>query len=210
MFELIQKGGPLMYLIILCSIFSMAIFLERFIHLYKAEIDTEKFIENVKEAMKKKKLKGVVDLCNNTPGPISAILKAAVMKYDRTREEIREAVEEAGYHEIKKLEKNLNILDAIVNVAPLLGLLGTVTGMISTFRVIQEKSASGIAVNPGDLAGGVWEALLTTAAGLVVAIPTYVAYNYLLNRVNMLVTEMEESSTELINILISGRNTDEV
>jgi len=92
----------------------------------------------------------------------------------------------------------------------LLGLLGTVSGMITAFKMIQEKAASGIAVNPGDLAGGIWEALITTAAGLVIAIPAYVAYNYLVGRVNNIVLEMEETSTEIINVLIAGGDSSEI
>ena len=100
-----------------------------------------------------------------------------------------------------RLEKHIGLLSTIAHISPLLGLLGTVTGMVRAFQVIQEKTASFNPVSPGDLAGGIWEALLTTVAGLIVAIPTVVVYNYLVNRVDEFVVEMERSATEVINIL---------
>lgn len=205
MFEVIEKGGPLMYLIILCSVIAVAIFIERLIYLYRAEIDTEKFMRKIREIIHKNNIKQAIEICSSTPGPIAYILKSGMLKYDRTKDDIKQAIEDAGLKEIPKLERNLNILSTISHISPLLGLLGTVAGMIAAFKMIQEKTGSGIAINPGDLAGGIWEALITTAAGLVVAIPTYVAYNYLVNRVNNMVLEMEESSTELVDVLISGK-----
>ncbi len=210
MFDIIHKGGPLMYLILLCSVFSLTVFIERFIHLYRAGIDTEKFLQKVKEIIKINNIRAAINLCEETPGPIAHIFKSGLSKYDRNREEIKQSIEDAGLHEVPRLQRNINMLATIAHITPLLGLLGTVSGMIGAFQMIQQRSASGIVVNPGDLAGGIWEALITTAAGLVVAIPTYVAYNYLVSKVNNLVIEMEESSKELINILISGGRSNEI
>ena len=108
------------------------------------------------------------------------------------------------------MEKHLPILATIAHIAPLLGLLGTVSGMIKAFQVIQSKAATMIPVNPGDLAAGIWESLLATLAGLLVAIPTYVAYNYLVNQVDSLAYDMERSATDLVNLLSSRRDTYEV
>ena len=119
-------------------------------------------------------------------------------------------VEEAAQLEIPRLEKHLPVLATIAHIAPLLGLLGTVTGMIRSFQVIQMKALALAPVNPGDLAGGIWEALLATVAGLAVAIPTYVAYNYLTSQVDNLVYDMERSATDLVNLLSSKRDTYEV
>ncbi len=143
-----------------------------------------------------------IDLCDRTPGPIAHILKAGMMKHDRSRQEIKEAMEDASLYEVPRLEKRLNALATISHISPLLGLLGTVTGMVRCFQVIQSKSSSLHPVSPGDLAGGIWEALITTVAGLIVAIPTFVAYHYLVSRVNNFVLDMERSATELINILV--------
>ncbi len=201
MFEIIQKGGPVMYPIILCSIVALAIIIERGYQLYKAKIDTKDFMNNIEITIKRNRIAEAIKICDNTPGPIASIVKSGVLKHDRSRQEIREAIEDAGHQEVPRLEKQLSLLATIAHISPLLGLLGTVTGMVKTFQIIQEKSASFNPVSPGDLAGGIWESLLTTVAGLIVAIPTVVAYNYLVNKVNGFVLDMERSATDLINIL---------
>ena len=201
MWEVIQKGGPIMYLIILCSILAFAVILERLYHLHRAKINTKEFMAKIGETLKRNKIMEAIEMCNNTPGPISNIMKAGILKHDRPRNEIREAVEDTGAHEVPRLEKNLGVLATVAHISPLLGLLGTVTGMVEAFQVIQEKATSLYPVNPGDLVGGIWEALLTTVAGLSVAIPTFVAYNYFVSRVDGFVLDMEKSASDLLNIL---------
>lgn len=201
MWSIVQKGGPIMYLIVGCSVFALAFILERFYYLYRAKIDTGKFMNEMADVLQRNRIMEALTLCDKTKGPIASILRAGIMRHDRTRAEIKEAIEDAALHEVPKLEKNLGILATIAHIAPLLGLLGTVTGMVRAFQVIQEKATLLQPVNPGDLAGGIWEALLTTVGGLSVAIPTYVAYNYLVSRVNGLVLDMEKSATELLNVL---------
>ena len=161
-------------------------------------------MEAITNTLKKNKIMQAIELCNETPGALARILKTGILKHDRPRQEIKEAIEDAGLHEIPKLEKNLSALATIAHICPLLGLLGTVTGMVKAFQVIQEKATALAPVSPGDLAGGIWEALITTAVGLTVAIPTFVAYNYLVSRVNSLVLDIERSATELVNLLTQG------
>ena len=201
MWEWIQKGGPVMYPIVFCSVLSFTIFIERMYHLYRARIDTKKFMEDISDVLRRNRIMEAIDMCEKTPGPIGYTLRAGILKHDRPRLEIREAIDDAGANEIPRLEKNLNIMATIAHISPLLGLLGTVTGMVRAFQVIDAKATAFNPVNPGDLAGGIWEALLTTVAGLCVAIPAYVAYNYLVSRVESIILDMERSSTELINIL---------
>ena len=210
MWELIVKGGPLMFLIILCSVIAFAVVIERLWHLRRAMIDTESFMEGISETLRRNKIMESIDRCNATPGPIAHILKAGILKHDRSKIEIREAIEDAGIHEVPRLEKNLGVLATIAHISPLLGLLGTVTGMVRSFQAIEQKAVALMPVNPGDLAGGIWEALITTVAGLAVAIPTYVAYNFLVSKVDGFVLEMEKSATDLVNILGSKREEDEV
>ena len=136
-----------------------------------------------------------------TPGPIARILKAGILKHDRPVEEIRRAIEDAGVQEVSHLERYLAVLATVAHISPLLGLLGTVTGMVSAFQVIEEKATAMSQVNPGDLAAGIWESLLTTVFGLCVAIPALIAYNWLVNWVNHFVLEMERSATELVDLL---------
>lgn len=210
MWDLISKGGPMMYLIILSSVLAFGVVIERAYHLNRAKVDADKFMDSILNILKRNKVIDAIELCNNTPGPIAHIVKAGILKHDRSKPEIKEAVEEAAQLEIPRLGRHLPILATIAHIAPLLGLLGTVTGMIKSFQIIQQKALAMTPVNPGDLAGGIWEALLATLAGIAVAIPTYVAYNYLVSQVDGVVYDMERSATDLVNLLSSKRETYEV
>ena len=210
MWEFMQKGGPIMWPILLCSVIAFAIVIERLLRLRQEQIDTKSFMEQISKSLKRNKVMEALDLCDRTGGPIAAILKAGVLKHDRSRTEIREAIEDASVHELPRLERNLPVLATVAHVAPLLGLLGTVTGLVQAFQVIESKATALNPVNPGDLAGGIWEALLTTVFGLCVAIPTYVAYNYLVSRVDGFVLDMERSATDLMNILGEKRDENEI
>ena len=205
MWDALQKGGPIMWPILICSFVAFVIVIERALYLRRVTIDTRKFSEQISRSIKRNRVMDAVDLCEKTPGPVAHIVKEGILKQDRSRAEIREAIEDAALHEVPLLEKRLPVLATIAHIAPLLGLLGTVTGMVEAFRVIQEKSSAVAPVNPGDLAGGIWEALLTTVFGLCVAIPTFVAYNYLTSRVDGLVLDMEKSASDLLNTLSEKR-----
>ena len=208
--DLFQKGGPVMYPIVFCSIVALAVVIDRIYHLRRARVDTEKFVESISGALRRNRVVEAIDMCEQTPGPVAHILKAGLLKHDRPRQEVRDAIEDAGLFEIPRLEKYLNVLGTVAHVSPLLGLLGTVTGMVSAFQIIQEKASNLGPVNPGDLAAGIWEALLTTVFGLCVAIPSVVAYNWLRTWVNRFVLDMERSATELLNVLGQKRESDEI
>lgn len=201
LWEIFLAGGPVMWPILLCSVFALAVIIEKFFHLQKIKIDAQQFLDNILGMMKRHQVKEALEVCDNTKNPISHIMKAGILKYDRPRQQIKEAIEDSSLHEIPKLERNLPALATIAHVSPLLGLLGTVTGMVRCFQTIQAKASAMHPVSPGDLAGGIWEALLTTVAGLIVAIPAFVAYNYLVSRVNNFILEMEKAATELVNFL---------
>lgn len=210
MWEMMVKGGPLMYPLILCSVIALAVFIERLWSLRRAEINTGEFMEDIAETLRRNKIMEAIDKCNAMPGPIARVLKAGILKYDRPRADIKEAIEDAALHEVPQLEKNLSVLATIAHITPLLGLLGTVTGMLKAFQVIEQKATALVPVNPADLAGGIWEALIATVTGLAIAIPAYVAYNFLVTRVDGFVLEMEKSATDLVNILGSKREEDEI
>lgn len=199
--QLFIAGGPVMWPILLCSIFALGIAIEKFWYLRKISVDTQDFLGKILSKMKRHETKEALNICDSINSPIANILKAGILKYDRPRPQIIEAIEDASLYEIPRLEKSLTALASIAHVSPLLGLLGTVTGMVRCFQTIQAKATSFHPVSPGDLAGGIWEALLTTVAGLIVAIPTFLVYNYLVNRVNHFILEMEKASTELVNFL---------
>jgi biopolymer transport protein ExbB len=201
LWQIFLAGGPVMWPILLCSIFALAIILEKLWYLHWVKIDTQKFLGDVLDRMKRHQIKEALETCDKTKSPVARILKAGILKYDRPRNQIKEAIEDASLYEVPRIEKNLTALATIAHISPLLGLLGTVTGMVRCFQAIQAKATSFHPVSPGDLAGGIWEALLTTVAGLIVAIPTFVAYNYLVSRINNFILEMEKASTELVNFL---------
>lgn len=201
MLEWIVRGGPMMIPILLCSILALAVIMERFMYLRKIKLDTKKFMNDVSDSLKRNRAMDAINICEQAPGPLPNVLKAGILKYDRTRQEIREAIEDASLHEIPRLERNISILATVAQISTLLGLLGTVIGMIEVFQKIQEKSAALNPVTPADLSGGIWQALIATAAGLIVAIPTLTAYNYFVSRVNNFILQMEISAADLVNIL---------
>jgi len=198
MIVLFAKGGVLVWLIALCSVVGVAIFFERLLHYHRNTINTPEFLAGITNALRRNALVEALSICDETPGIVARVVKAAITRYDRSREEIEDAIENVSLQEVPRLERNLKALATIAHVAPLLGLLGTVVGFISSFRTIVEK---GSFVHVADIADGVWMALLCTAAGLAVAIPAFVAYNYLVGRVNEMVHDAERAATEIVGFL---------
>ncbi|MCR4338090.1 MAG: MotA/TolQ/ExbB proton channel family protein [Candidatus Omnitrophica bacterium] len=199
--QLIMAGGPIMVPILICSIIALGVVLGKIAYFRSITTDTVQLKQDVFHLLKQNKIKEAVSLCETNPSPVAKILKAGILKAGSSRETIKEAMEDVSLFEVPKLEKRFTALATIANVSPLLGLLGTVTGMTGAFHTIQARATSMNPVTPADLAGNIWEALITTVAGLAVAIPTFVAYNYLISRVNTFVLEMERAATELVNLL---------
>ena len=197
MIDFILKGGVFMYPIILCSIIALAIFLERLWILRRRHIIPKDFIRNVEELLKKQKISEAIFLCQGDASSISKIFLAGLKNLGRGMWLVKETIEERGGREAVILEKHVGILATIANLTPLLGLLGTVSGMIKTFNVI---SVQGVG-NPAPLAGGIAEALITTATGLSVAIPTLVCHRILKDKAESLIFEMEENSIKIIEIM---------
>ncbi|NLP09809.1 MotA/TolQ/ExbB proton channel family protein [bacterium] len=197
--EFIFKGGIMMLPIIICSILAIGAFIERIMALRKINTNSRTFILQIKNLIYRKKVEEAVLLCKETPGPVAAITLASLLRRDKPREEMKEAIESAGKTAIYKLEKNLGILGNVAAIAPMFGFLGTVTGMIKAFMQIQMR---GGAVDASVLAGGIWEALITTAAGLIVGIPALLAHNYIAGKVEQHVFEMQENSVELLDVML--------
>ncbi len=206
-FELISQGGFLMWPIMFCSCVAMAIIIDRFRFLRRATIDTREFMDTMRQVLRQNRIQEAINICDETDAPVARIMKAGILKNTRGKEEIREAIEDAGNLELPHLERHLSALATCANIAPLLGLLGTVTGMITAFAQIQNKRGQ---VNPADLAEGIGSALVTTAAGLTVAIPILVVYNWLVTRVDNMVVEMEISSAELVELLTRNQGEREI
>jgi biopolymer transport protein ExbB len=204
MIELIVKGGIFMYPILFCSILALAVFLERLWVLRRNYIVPEGFIQKVEQLLKNQKLFEAFTLCQEDPSSISKIFLAGLKNIQKGMWLVKEAIEERGGREATILEKNVGILSTIANLTPLLGLLGTVYGMIKTFNAI---SLHGID-NPAPLAGGIAEALITTATGLCVAIPVLVCHRFLKDKASALTFEMEENSIRLIELMEKYNSND--
>lgn len=206
-FSILVRGGWLMIPIIICSFIAAAIIIERWLSLRRARVNTGTLMNRVRQALRGGELGRAVDVCDETPGPVAGMLKEGILRAGASRSLIRETVEGAGKAELYQMERGLDSLATVASVAPLLGFLGTVTGMIRAFMEIQSLGGQ---VNANVLAGGIWEALMTTAAGLTVGIPALIFYNWLVGKVRHFVFEMERSSMELLDLLAtpdSGRDT---
>ncbi len=190
-----------MWAILLCSIVALAIILERFLALYHAEIDTTHFLAEITRAVKTRKFTHAEQLCDQNPSPIARVTKTGMRMYGQGRADILESMQEVVSSEIPPLQQHTPLLGSIAHTSLLLGLLGTVTGLIRYFQIIQLKATTLNPVAPGDLAGGIWEALLNTAFGLLVAIPTYAMYNYLAHRTNAQANQLDATATYLARLL---------
>jgi biopolymer transport protein ExbB len=195
MFDFFLKGGPLMWPILLCSVIAVAIILERFYYFHQARLNPTNLLFHVKKLLLAGRTHDAERLCRNSQGPIANILAAGIGSYNSPPEEKGKILIRVGSVELRKLEKNLSGLGIIGHIAPLLGLLGTVTGMIRAFMKIQELGGR---VDASVLAGGIWEALITTAFGLSVAIPAIVFYHYFEGKVNDFSHQMKEVASEFL------------
>jgi biopolymer transport protein ExbB len=196
--DLYLKGGIFMHAILACSCITVYVVIERSLVLRKARVDVGQYMMKLRSIFHQGDVSAVLAFCSQKDAPITNIIRRGIVKHDQGDAKVREAVENAGREEVYHLDKHLWILASMAGVAPMLGFLGTVTGMITAFQVIQ--SLQGV-VNPGDLAAGIWEALLTTAFGLVVGIPSLFLYNYFVTRVGKFVHEIEVTSTEFLDLL---------
>jgi biopolymer transport protein ExbB len=193
----IDKGGLMMYPILFCSILMIGIAIERFYTLRRKNIINPDFLEKVRAHWNWKDIHLGLQLCNSYDNSLSRILKAGLLRFGGKVDEVERAIEGAGQHEASLLTSNLRVLGAIANITPMLGLLGTVFGMIKAFNVISQSGTG----NPGLVASGISEALITTAAGLLVGIPALALYHYFRGRIERFVFEMEEVSLQLVEEL---------
>lgn len=201
---MLSQGGLVLYLLVLVSAVAIVVFIERFLHCHRAQINSLEFLNGVRTVLKRNNVVEALSICDATPGPVARLVRTAILNRDHGRERVREALEEAGLAEVPRLEEKLNLLATIAQLAPLLGLLGTVLGLMDTFTAIQN---AGLHAQLRDLSGGVWKALVCAAAGLAVAIPAHAGYNYLVSRVNAIVLDMERAATEIVNIVAETSET---
>lgn len=198
-YSVFARGGPVMWLLVLLGLVAVIIFIERALFLHRGQIRSTEFLNGIKNLLQKDRLMEALTVCEETPGPVAQVVKAGLRHADDDEPAMRFAVQEAALGEIPVLERRISALAAIAQIAPLFGLLGTVLGMIRTFWLFNQGGNYAI---PSVLAGGMWEALLTTAAGLAVAIPAHVARHFLASRVRALVQDVEWTANELMRFLL--------
>jgi biopolymer transport protein ExbB len=195
--EFFNKGGKFMWGLLVLSIVGVAVIIERAITLSKARADVRSLMEKVVSALKKGRLDEALEICASTRGPIPQILHAGLRQAKKGTVAVEKAIETAGIIEMSFLERGLIILATVANVAPLLGFLGTVSGMIAAFEAIAQAEQ----VSAKLVASGISEALITTMTGLTIAIPVQIAHNLFVQRIDRFVVEMEDSAAELVDTL---------
>lgn len=199
MFELIFKGGPVMAPIILGSIFGLAIIVEKFWELRSLKMDSFKFIQEIFHCLKANRIQMALDLCEeNLRYPVAAVFKVGIERRYLAPQRLEKILEQVGNNQIQKLERYLSGLASIIGIEPLLGFLGTITGLIKAFMT-WEKAGANITVNA--LAAGIYQAMITTAAGLLVAIPFYLCYNYFVSRIKYMANELTNHSVQLVELI---------
>jgi biopolymer transport protein ExbB len=198
LFTILMEGGVIMVPIAILWVLAIYVIVERWRFLNNTRMDNDRFLETVEEMLREGNVRQATLYCDQIDKPLSRILKQGIQRLGRPLIDIEEAIKNAGKKETYKLENRMDWLATVAGVAPLLGFLGTVTGMISAFMQIQSLQGN---VNPSVLAGGIWEALITTAFGLFVGIIAYGFYNYLLNKINRTVFGLEVYSTEFMELL---------
>ena len=200
---LLANGGPVIWLILLAAATAIVVFIERALYCHRSQINSAEFLNGVRTVLKRNNVVEAISICDATPGPVAHIVKAAILSREHGRDRVREAVEEAGLTEVPLLEEKLNLLATIAQIAPLLGLLGTIIGFIRVFSRIQE---AGLYANINTLSHGIWEALICAASGIAVAIPVHAGYNYLVSRINKIILDMERAAGEVVNIVTENAN----
>lgn len=201
MWSYFERGGPVMWPLLLLSILGVAVALWRWWVLSRVNRTVPGFMKELRTRLVEGDIDGAIQVCERHPSPVSSMVKAGLLRYGRPKDEIEKALEDASAHELAVLEKGLPILATIAMIAPLLGFLGTVTGMINSFEALASEGLN----NPAAVAQGISEALITTAAGLIIAIPIQMAYNYFVTRVNGLVRNMESAALVVLEAASDSR-----
>ena len=200
----LANGGPMIWLILITGAVALAVFFERVLHCHRAQINSAEFLNGVRNVLKRDNVVEAISICDATPGPVARLVKTAILSRDKDRERVREAVEEAGLTEVPLLEERLNLLATIAQIAPLLGLLGTILGFMEVFSQLQ---VAGLYAHFELLAHGIWKSLICAGAGIAVAILAHAGYNYLVSRVNKIVLDMERAAGEIVNIVTENGET---
>lgn len=196
--ELLRQGGPMVWVLLIVSAFGITAFLERLLYYHRAQINASEFMAGVRTVLKNENVVEAVAICDATPGPVARMAKLGILNREQSHNRLRELLDDHSRAEVPRLEKRLNMLGTIAQIAPLLGLLGTVLGFIQIFQGVWRE---GNWVLANVLAGGIWQGLVCMALGLAIAIPCTIAFNYLVGRKDDIALDIEKANAELINIL---------
>jgi biopolymer transport protein ExbB len=195
---LLANGGPVMWLILIAAATAAVVFFERALFCHRSTINSAEFLNGVRTVIKRGNVVEAIAICDATAGPVARLVKAAIVNREHGRDRVREAVEEAGLTEVPRLEEKLNLLATIAQIAPLLGLFGTVLGFVDVFSQLEQ---AGLYAHLQLLSHGIWKSLVCAAGGIAVAIPAHAGYNYLVSRVNKIVLDMERAAAEIVNVV---------
>jgi len=205
--DFMAKGGPVMWFILFCSVLGSAVFLERLIYFHRISVRVGEFMRGLANLIRGRRYAEAQMEAAATRGPVQRVVHAAIIRHNAPREELKDIVQEAGQLEVPRLERRLGMLASLAFLTPLLGLLGTVAGLIETFENM--RAATGLA-SSAEIANGIYQALITTAAGLSVCIPCAMAYAYLSARANAVVHDMERAGIEVVNLLMESRQQSDI
>ncbi len=193
--EYFRQGGIFMYPLLFFSVLAATVAIERFIVFSKAKINVSDFLTKIRKALLvNRNVKEAIKICEQSKGPVASVMKAGLLRYGHSREDVEKTIENAALYELDRLEKRLGVLATTANVAPMLGFLGTVAGMIKSFATLAEQGLT----NPAAVAVGISEALITTATGLIIAIPAQLVYNWYTTKVTRFVRDIETASNMLV------------
>lgn len=198
MLNLMGNGGPVIWILLACGLFAALVFFERLFNLHRAQIAADDFLKGVYNILNRDNPVEAAAICEEAPGPVARLALAAVLHHDDTLESIGRAIEDAGLEEIPRMERGLGWLATLARITPLIGLLGTVLGLMDVLLAAHRAAPL---VQSADLTGGLWNALSATALSLVIAILAYAGYNLLVSRVESILLDMERSASALVNFM---------
>lgn len=198
-FSILAQGGPMMIVLLIMAVAGVVLFVERLLFLHRGQIRSASFVDGIKNILAKRRVMEALTVCEETPGPVAAVTKAALLNVHADADKMRFAVQEAGIIEIPALERRLGSIAAIAQIAPLVGLLGTLLGMATTFHAFMTSGAEYATASA--LSEGMWRALLVSIGGLTIAIPAHLGYHFLSGRVRAIVSDVEWAGNEIMRFL---------
>lgn len=200
--NLMEQGGPVLWIILISGAVAFLVYVERSLHLHRARIKAEDFLKGIFNILHRGNTAEALTICEETPGPVAQLVRTGILNRHEDRELLRSSMEDVSLAEISRMERRLVVIATVAQVAPLLGLLGTFIGLVDALLVMQNQTPL---IQTIDITGALLRALITTAAGLSVAIPCYVAFNLLVVKIDRIVLDMEKAIAEVVAFLTGAK-----